>query len=191
MSPGPHVVTSTSKFGGYVYGFGSFNGYSWPAGSATRTLDAIDTLPPVLSFDTECGEYHYKATELRSFSSIPDTVQFDQGIYDIQIIDSLSSNFRLSLLTTPVITPLPRITEFKFDVTVIDKTKDAFAVFAVIDRAVVGLGNAFRDLAPMDESAPVHVLEMASPASRDEPDGHELALVLLGAACPLVADVAL
>ena len=92
VSPGPHVVTSTSKFGGYVYGFGSFNGYSWPAGSATRSLDAIDTLPPVLSFDTECGEYHYKATELRSFSSIPDTVQFDQGIYDIQIIDSLSND---------------------------------------------------------------------------------------------------
>jgi hypothetical protein len=135
MSPGPHVVTSTSKFGGYVYGFGSFNGYSWPAGSATRTLEAVDTLPPVLSYDTECGDYQFKATELRSYSSTPDTVQFDQGIYDIGLVDSISTNYRLTLLTSPTITPLPRITEFKFDLSVIDKTKPAFAILYVVDRA--------------------------------------------------------
>lgn len=135
ISPGAHVVTSNTLFGGYAYGFGAFNGYSWPAGSATRSLDAVDTLPPVLSYDTECGDYQFKATEIRSYSSTPDTAQFDQGIYDIGLVDSISTNYRLTLLTSPTITPLPRITEFKFDLTVIDKTKAAFAILYVVDRA--------------------------------------------------------
>ncbi len=135
VSPGPHVVTTISKFGGYVYGIGSYMGYSWPAGSATRSLDALDTLPPVLTFDTECGDYNFLATELRRFSPTPDSGQYDIGIFDIHIIDSLSYNYTLNYSTSPTIIPIPIVTEFKFDLKVIDKTRDAFAVVQAMDRA--------------------------------------------------------
>ncbi|MFN8359771.1 MAG: choice-of-anchor D domain-containing protein [Candidatus Kapaibacterium sp.] len=135
MSPGPHFVTSDTKFGGYVYGFGSFNGYTWPAALATRSLEDLDTLPPVLTYTTECGDYKYKATEVRNFGTPPDTVQIDQGIFDISLIDSLSYNYELKFKTASTIIPLPKVTEFEFDLLVKDKTKDAFAVFIVMDRA--------------------------------------------------------
>ncbi|MBK9250292.1 MAG: choice-of-anchor D domain-containing protein [Ignavibacteria bacterium] len=135
MSPGPHIVTSDTKFGGYVYGFGSFNGYTWPAALATRSLEDLDTLPPVLIFDTECGDYKYTSTEVRNFGTPPDTVQIDQGIFEISLIDSLSYNYELIFKTASTIIPLPKVTEFKFDLIVKDKTKDAFAVFIVMDRA--------------------------------------------------------
>ncbi|MFN8358565.1 MAG: hypothetical protein U0264_01500 [Candidatus Kapaibacterium sp.] len=135
MSPGPHIVTCANKFGGYVYGFGSFMGYSWPAGSGTRSLDQLDTLPPVLTYTYKCGDYNYKATEIRKFGVPPDTVQIDQGIYDIALIDSLSYNYQLQLVTSPSIVPLPKVTEFEFNILVKDKTKDALAVVQVMDRA--------------------------------------------------------
>lgn len=135
MSPGPHFVTSETKFGGYVYGFGQFNGYTWPAALATRSLEDLDTLPPVLKYTTECGDYKYTSTEVRNFGIPPDTVQIDQGIFEISLIDSLSYNYELKFQTAATIIPLPKVTEFKFDLLVKDKTKDAFAVFIVMDRA--------------------------------------------------------
>lgn len=135
MSPGPHIVTSETKFGGYVYGFGAFNGYTWPAALATKSLEDLDTLPPQLTFTDECGDYHYTSTEVRNFGVPPDTVQIDQGIFEISLVDSVSYNYELKLLTADKIIPLPKVTEFKFDILVKDKTKDAFAIVIVMDRA--------------------------------------------------------
>ncbi|MFM7157405.1 MAG: hypothetical protein ACKO0Y_06295, partial [Bacteroidota bacterium] len=79
VAPGPHRVTSQTRFGGYIYGFSSFDSYGWPAAMAIRKLDEVDTLPPVLTFEEECGDFTYTATEVRSFGPPPDTAQIDQG----------------------------------------------------------------------------------------------------------------
>jgi len=136
VTPGAHIVTSNTLFGGYIYGFGTFNSYGWPAALATRSLTDVDTLPPVLTFVEDCGDYTYHATELRDYGPPPpDSVQIDQGIFDIYIVDSVSYNYELKLLTADKVTPLPKTTKFDFKLLVKDKTKDAFAVLVVLDRA--------------------------------------------------------
>lgn len=136
VSQGRHEVTSNTLFGGYIYGFGAFNSYGWPAALATKSLTDLDTLPPVLSFTEECGDYKYLATELRDYGPPPpDSVQIDQGIFEIYIIDSVSYNYELKLITAEKVVPLPKVTSFNFELLVKDRSKDAFAVLAVLDRA--------------------------------------------------------
>ncbi|MFZ9760318.1 MAG: choice-of-anchor D domain-containing protein [Candidatus Kapaibacteriota bacterium] len=135
VAPGPHRVTSQTRFGGYIYGFSSFDSYGWPAAMAIRKLDEVDTLPPVLTFEEECGDFTYTATEVRSFGPPPDTAQIDQGISTIEMIDSLSINYALEFITDDRIVVDPKVTEFQFKFKVLDKTKDAFAIFVVMDRA--------------------------------------------------------
>ncbi|MBI3260118.1 MAG: IgGFc-binding protein [Ignavibacteriae bacterium] len=136
VSQGAHNAKADTRFGGYCYGFGTFNSYGWPATLNTRCLAQVDTLPPVITRSGKCGEYYFHATEIRDFPSIfPDTNQFDQGILDISIVDSISYNFKLELITADKIVPLPKVTVFDFKLSVIDKSKDAFAVVEVVDRA--------------------------------------------------------
>ncbi|MBS1536242.1 MAG: hypothetical protein JST20_00675 [Bacteroidetes bacterium] len=135
LSQGVHFVNSNTLFGGYVYGFGTFNSYGWPAPAGTKSLTNVDTLPPVLTFTKDCGDYTFHATELRNYGpSSADTVQIDQGIFDIFIENLVSYNYELKLITSDKIIPLPKITEFDFKLLVKDKTKDAFAVVKALDR---------------------------------------------------------
>ncbi|MFN8361263.1 MAG: hypothetical protein U0264_15230 [Candidatus Kapaibacterium sp.] len=100
------------------------------------TGNEIDTLPPVLTFSEECGTFLCRATELRDYGVDPNiSAQVDQGIFDIFIRDSVNSNYKLELITSPKITPLPKITTFDFKLVVKDRTQDAKAVLVVIDRA--------------------------------------------------------
>jgi hypothetical protein len=135
VAPGPHRVKSQTVFGGYIYGFSDFDSYGWPAAMAVRKLDQIDTLPPVLTFTEDCGDFSYTATEVRNFGPPPDTAQVDQGISFIEMIDSVSTNYELEFVTADRIVVDPKVTEFKFKLNVKDKTKDAFAIFVVMDRA--------------------------------------------------------
>ncbi len=135
VNPGPHRLTSQTRFGGYIYGFSTFDSYGWPAAMAIRKLDEVDTLPPVLTFEEECGDFTYTATEVRTFGPPPDTAQVDQGISSIEMIDSVSYNYDLKFLTADRIVVDPKVKEFKFEFKVKDKTKDAFAIFVVLDRA--------------------------------------------------------
>lgn len=135
VAPGPHKVSSQTRFGGYIYGFSSFDSYGWPAAMAIRKLDEIDTLPPVLTFEEDCGDFTYTATEIRSFGPPPDTAQIDQGISTIEMIDSVSTNYALEFITADRIVVDPKVKEFQFKFKVLDKTKDAFAIFVVMDRA--------------------------------------------------------
>lgn len=135
MGPGAHQVKSETKFGGYIYGYGAFNSYGWPAAMALKKLDERDTLPPVLTRKDKCGDFEYTATELRNFGPPPDTAQIDQGISDILLVDSLSYNYELELVTAPELIPDPKVTKFDFKFKVVDKTKDAKAIFVVFDRA--------------------------------------------------------
>jgi hypothetical protein len=100
------------------------------------TGNEIDTLPPVLTFSEECGDVLCRATELSDYGVDPSiSAQVDQGIFDIFIRDSVNSNYKLELITSPKISPLPKITTFDFKLVVKDRTQDAKAVLVVIDRA--------------------------------------------------------
>ena len=142
VKPGQHSATSNTVVGGFVYGFGMLNSYGWSAETGIITPMTsisgveIDTLPPMLSYKTDCGDYYYVATELREID--PDSNysrQIDQGIFDIYIKDSINSNYTLQLITAPKVIPLPRIKIFNFNLLVKDRTKDAKGVVVVIDRA--------------------------------------------------------
>jgi len=142
LSPGIHSVTSATKFSGCINGFGNNSGYSWPVGSAFRITTSLDTLPPVVGHTSiKSNEVECTATELRTFGNPPDTVQIDQGIFDIYLIDSTSSNYSLKFTTAPTIKPEPKITEFKYKLSVIDTFKNAVAHVVIMDRA----GNFTRD----------------------------------------------
>ncbi|MBI3259711.1 MAG: choice-of-anchor D domain-containing protein [Ignavibacteriae bacterium] len=136
VGQGAHVITSNTLFGGYIYGFGTFNSYGWPAALATKSLTDLDTLPPVLSRTEECGDFKYLATELRDYGPPPpDSVQIDQGIFEIYIVDSISYNYDLKLITAEKVIPLPKVKTFNFELLVKDRTKNAYAVLVVLDRA--------------------------------------------------------
>ncbi len=142
LSPGIHTVTSATKFSGCINGFGNNSGYSWPVGSAFRITTSLDTLPPlVVHTSIKSNEVECTATELRTFGNPPDTVQIDQGIFDIYLIDSTSTNYALKFTTAPTINPEPKITEFKYKLSVIDTLKNAVAHVVIMDRA----GNFTRD----------------------------------------------
>lgn len=142
VKQGQHLATSNTVLSGFVYGFGMLNSYGWPVETGVITPMTsisgveIDTLPPVLSYKTDCGDYYYVATELREID--PDSNysrQIDQGIFDIYIKDSVNSNYTLQLITAPKVVPLPRVKIFNFNLLVKDRTKDAKGVLVVIDRA--------------------------------------------------------
>lgn len=129
------------KFGGYIYGFGAVDSYGWPAASGFRPTTSQDTMPPELKVDSLCGDYTYSATEYRN---IPDPVlptpkdsdQVETGIARIDTLEGSNSfNYRLVLVTDQVFPRDPSYRKFDFRWEVIDKSKDAYAIFFVQDYA--------------------------------------------------------
>lgn len=144
VANGPHLIQGNAAFGGDIYGYGSFDSYGWPAATAYRKLDQWDTLPPVLSRTEECGDFTYNGTELRNFK-VNDTLDHvETGISDIGFVDTVNNyNYEIELLSSDgkVISddrvPTDRKNaEMQFRLKVIDKTKDAYAFFYVVDRAL-------------------------------------------------------
>lgn len=139
VAQGAHIASSETVLGGYVYGFGLVNSYGWPTETGTLTGFAsieIDTLPPVLTKSEDCGDFSYRATELRNFIySSNDSLQKDRGISDIYIIDSVSYNYNVYLVTPIKNNPSPKVTTFDFKLVVKDRQTDAFAVVVVEDQA--------------------------------------------------------
>lgn len=139
LTPGVHTVTSSTTFTGTVNGFGNFSGYSWPAGFLLNTQLQNDTVPPVVNrVSTQDTEIEFNATELTNSS---DNGQVDQGIFDIYLVDSTSANYSLKYISSSSIKPLPKITEFRYKLSVIDTLKNAVAHVVIMDRA----GNFTRD----------------------------------------------
>lgn len=139
----PHYIDGNGKvkFGGYIYGFGNFDSYGWPAASAFRDASIIDTMKPVLKETNLCGDYNYEATELRNIPDPPrtppgDSDQVETGISSIELLDG-SDNYEIELLTDPT-GDFPRDGSYKrynFRVKVIDKSRDAIGYLRVIDYA--------------------------------------------------------
>lgn len=140
MNTGSHRIKAGTPFGGDIYGYANYDAYGWPAATAINVVDVTDTLPPVRSQrDSACGDYNFTFTELRdgleSDSTNSKGRQVDQGISYIELSDTASFNYRIKLITMDPIKPDPKISIFKFQLLVIDKSKPAKAYFLVGDRA--------------------------------------------------------
>ncbi|MES2765655.1 MAG: choice-of-anchor D domain-containing protein [Bacteroidota bacterium] len=140
VTPGTHTIESDTKLAGFMYGFSSFDSYGWPAAMSVNKVDELDTNEPVLKVVQDCGLFKINATELREGAINDNPRQIESGIFDVSIIPELSTNFKTQ--PTPVsIQTDPTLTKHDFTIEVLDKTKDARAVYEVIDRA----GNIARD----------------------------------------------
>ncbi|MBI2794780.1 MAG: choice-of-anchor D domain-containing protein [Ignavibacteria bacterium] len=138
-----HRISSNGKikFGGYIYGFGNFDAYGWPAASGFRPVGVLDTMPPLLKADSLCGDFTYRATELRNIPDppVPEPIDTDQVETGVAVIDTVpgsnSYNYRLVLITSQDMPRDPSWKVFDFRWEVIDKSKDAYAEFFVQDWA--------------------------------------------------------
>lgn len=138
-----HQISTNGRvrFGGYIYGFGNFDSYGWPAASAFRDASILDTLAPVLKLDSLCGDWTIEATELRNIPDPPRTPpgdgdQVETGISTIELLPE-SQNYTLQFITDPT-GDFPRDGSWKrftFKLNVVDKSKDAVGYVRVIDYA--------------------------------------------------------
>ncbi len=136
VNPGPHRIEGETPFGGYIYGFATWESYGWPAATAVNKIDELDTLEPVLEFVEDCGDYDFTAWEERNGKPNDNPRQIDQGVSKIELIPEKSFNYRLVLVDPPKLENTgEKISPAKFRLEVIDKTKDAQAYFVVVDRA--------------------------------------------------------
>ncbi len=141
-TPGHHSIESNTRFGGYIYGFSNFDSYGWPAAMAFRNTSVLDTVRPPLTKTVECGDYLFEATELVKDPRVgtpaaqgKDSLQEDTGIIGIELDTIKSFNYKLELTSPKELTREPKVTRAKFKVSVIDKTKDAYAIIIVNDQA--------------------------------------------------------
>ncbi|MFN4769655.1 MAG: choice-of-anchor D domain-containing protein [Candidatus Kapaibacterium sp.] len=145
VSSGSHTIYGDTPFGGEIYGYGQFDSYGWPAATAFKQLSVFDTLPPVLQRTEECGDFNYDGTELRNFK-VNDTLNHTEtGVREIEFVDTSmakSYNYRIVVtksdgkeVTNGLVPNSLKNERISFRLEVIDKTKDAYAVFYVSDRA--------------------------------------------------------
>jgi hypothetical protein len=57
LEAGSHYLRGNTPFGGYIYGYASFDSYGWPAATSYSNLSEIDTLPPIVTFPPACFEW--------------------------------------------------------------------------------------------------------------------------------------
>ncbi|MCX6139385.1 MAG: choice-of-anchor D domain-containing protein [Candidatus Kapabacteria bacterium] len=138
-----HRIKSNGKvsFGGYIYGYGEFDAYGWPAAAGFKPTTSVDTMPPLIKADSLCGDYTFETTELRNIPDPPlpvpiDTDQVETGIAQIDTVPGFNSyNYELKLVTSDLLPKDPSYKKFKYEWNVIDKSKDAYCVYFVQDWA--------------------------------------------------------
>jgi len=138
-----HRIKSNGKvfFGGYIYGFGTFDAYGWPAAAGFRPTASFDTMPPRIKGDSLCGDYVFETTELRNIPDPPttppkDSDQVESGIALIDTVEGMNSyNYELVLVTDQMMGRDPSYKRFKYEWHVIDRSMDAYCVYYVQDWA--------------------------------------------------------
>lgn len=142
---GEHIIRSNGRvrFGGYIYGFGNFDSYGWPAAAAFRDVSTIDTVPPpIIQLREDCGDYDFRTTELVNIPNPPqdpptkDSNQVDTGIFSI-ILEAGSTNYTLNHVTVPDgnYPRSPKATDVLYNLRVINKEQDAVAYVRISDYA--------------------------------------------------------
>ena len=133
VSIGPHYIIGDTRFGGYIYGRVSVDSYGWPAAMQVRKLDEVDTLAPLYKITGTCGDYEVSFTELRNGKPGDNPKQVESGVVEAPTL--LSGSFNFNEFTVPDdFSFWPPNYDSKFFGNVIDKSKDAKAVFAINDR---------------------------------------------------------
>ena len=132
-----YVATCGEPFACYLYGFAYADGYGFPAGMALN-VHSPDTLPPLQTYDSVCGNFKVKLVEIRH---IPTFSFEDTRIADIAMItdstdarwSKASYNYRFSIDPAHLFTPGDSTAYY--DLTIIDGSKNAYAAVWTTDKA--------------------------------------------------------
>ena len=137
LPDGSHSYTALSNvsFGMYQYGYSSFEGYGWPAGTALA-LFSPDTLVPAQTYVGNCGDYVVTIADTRR----PPQYSFtDSRIADIQLITQPGDlrwskpSYNYAFQTNPPFHLGDSIATYYLSV--IDPSKPAYAAVWVVDNA--------------------------------------------------------
>ncbi len=133
LGAGVHRIFGDTPFGGYIYGYATFESYGWPAATAVRVVGKLDTLPPVPKPVGECGVYTIPTTEKRNADpNDPNPVkQEDVGVSGMPILLPNSYNFSDPVLLDKELEQGDK--EFSYKIEIKDKYKDALAVIQSVD----------------------------------------------------------
>ncbi|MCX6147670.1 MAG: T9SS type A sorting domain-containing protein [Candidatus Kapabacteria bacterium] len=135
VEKGSHSIFGDTPFGGYIYGYSSFDSYGWPAATAFRRVGQNDTLKPVVKPKGECGVYTVNVTELRDGAELDNPRQVDTGVEFAPILSNDKSrtyNFG-EIVVDEAITFLPADHNFDFKIEVKDKNADGLATITAVD----------------------------------------------------------
>lgn len=131
VTAGPHVITSDTKIGAYIYGFSNWDSYGWPITMGINKIDIPDNLPPVLvKQEDEHGNVHVEAYDNRpeqngSTDQGISLVELTQRSFNYELIsDSYEEDYKYQ--------PQPKRS---FTLQKINSTKPGFAYYAVLDIA--------------------------------------------------------
>ncbi len=125
-----YVLEGQAEFGGYVYGIGHFDSYGWPVGTGDTPVD-IDTIPPALSAEPECGTLYWTITATDSLSGTDSTSQ-DKGLVFLQLDTDNSENVRV-VSTTPQLPTNQPVKLAEMRITLIDRSKPGRATVVAVD----------------------------------------------------------
>ena len=149
---GPHYIEADTRFGGYIFGYSTWDSYAWPAATAYQNLGVVDTLEPVIEEIIDCGFYEMRATEFRDEPVTPncDTCkpQIDQGIITDPVV-LVSENFgdpyrNMEKEEIEDWNGTPEDYDYNYIFEVIDPYMDAYVEYAIAD--ATGLNIAFDTL---------------------------------------------
>lgn len=125
-----YVIEGMAEFGGYVYGIGQWDSYGWPVGTGDTPV-LIDTIPPKLYAEPECGTLFWTITATDSVSATDSTVE-DKGVLFLELDLNTAENVRV-LSRTPDLPNAGPVPVAAMRLTLIDRTKPGRASVIVID----------------------------------------------------------
>ncbi len=134
LKPGVYRMRAPQPFGGYIYGFTSYDSYGYPLSVAVGDLSTGDSVAPVILTKQTCdGSVDGQTYDL------PDDSKIRTNLATIEMDPDVSYNYNLIVDRFEAgVSP-----STKFYLRVIDQTKPAAAYYVVTDKA----GNATYDSA--------------------------------------------
>ncbi|MBE2189864.1 MAG: hypothetical protein IAE98_10395 [Candidatus Kapabacteria bacterium] len=106
-----------------------------PSTILVSQIDTVDILPPQIHPNSHCGEFAFVVTEIRNFQLNADTFNLDAGISNEPIFYASKSENISGIQLNSDFIPGKKNTNFSFRMSVINKYKKAFGLFAVYDDA--------------------------------------------------------
>ncbi|MCK5742213.1 MAG: T9SS type A sorting domain-containing protein, partial [Chlorobi bacterium] len=135
VQPGAHRIESIGKIAGYITGAGKFNAYAYPMTTGLNRTTLPDSAKPTTEIESyDCGDYVIDAQE--KVTNFEDhSLQYDSGLMKIFLIEDKSNNYELKIFKEEDFPGYGRIIQRMFNLNVLDKTQDAHASVAILDRA--------------------------------------------------------